>query len=322
MKNRPSQGAEYARSPRCRTTETRRRGASAPPAGDGRETPDRTPPERIKVWRVPEFDGIELLRADYRTQTFTRHSHDCFAVGVIEDGALGFQYRGEHLVAPAGAVNLAFPGEPHTGHAAHQSGWRYRMLYLAPAILEEIASDIADRTRPLPFFPQGVIQDPALAREILDLHRIMEQPDAGRLLRETRLCQTLSALVRRYAAAPPTMKSVGPEHRTVARVKDYLDAHADRNVSLKDLSRIAERSPFHLLRIFRRATGLPPHAYQTQIRVNQAKRLLEQNHPLVDVALLTGFVDQSHFTRCFKRIVGLTPGQYRNSIQDAPREDR
>jgi AraC-like DNA-binding protein len=89
----------------------------------------------------------------------------------------------------------------------------------------------------------------------------------------------------------------------------YMD-----NPSLEDLAHIAGLSPFHLTRVFHEATGLPPHTYLTQLRVSRAKQRLQAGDPIADVAAATGFSDQSHLTRRFKRIVGVTPGQFVTSI--------
>src|SRR5512147_2082534 len=105
----------------------------------------KTPREFSKLWLAPQLEGVELLRAHYVTQTFARHAHEGFAVGVIESGALGFFYRGENVVAPAGAINLAIPDEPHTGHAALETGWTYRMFYLDAAMLRQAAAEISGK---------------------------------------------------------------------------------------------------------------------------------------------------------------------------------
>jgi AraC-like DNA-binding protein len=78
-------------------------------------------------------------------------------------------------------------------------------------------------------------------------------------------------------------------------------------------------SPFHLNRLFCREIGMPPHAFQTQVRIARAKTLLRQGLPITGVAMQTGFADQSHLTRHFKRLLKLTPGQYREdskNVQD------
>ena len=103
------------------------------------------------------------------------------------------------------------------------------------------------------------------------------------------------------------------------RTREFLEANFEQNVSLADLTNLVGLSSYHLLRVFRSEVGLPPHAYLEQIRINYAKQLLRSGMPIVEVAVNTGFVDQSHFTRHFKRHVGITPGLYQVSsknIQD------
>lgn len=283
--------------------------------------PERTG-EQIKLWKVPDLPGLELLRAKYVTQTFSRHSHEGFAVGVIEKGALGFYYRGENVVAPAGAINLVIPDEPHTGHAATQSGWTYRMFYLTAGLLEKAASEIAGRPVSLPFFRPGVIEDARLAGIIYQLHLSMESSATTTLERESRLLWMLTRLILHHAEERPALRAAGRECGPVKRVRDYIEANYAEDLSIEQLSRVANLSPFHLIRVFRNHTGLPPHAYLTQVRVRRAKAFLARGWSIAPVAFETGFVDQSHLTRHFKRIVGVTPGQYSNIVQDGVRGNR
>lgn len=96
----------------------------------------------------------------------------------------------------------------------------------------------------------------------------------------------------------------------VQQALDYLETHYAAAITLDDLAAQTHLSPYHLLRLFKATYGLPPHAYLTQLRVQRAKRLLLAGQPIAAVALDVGFVDQSHLTRHFKRIVGVPPGQY------------
>lgn len=136
--------------------------------------------ESIRAWWPAGFPGLELLRATYVRQTFARHSHEGYAVGVIEQGALGFDYRGERLVAPAGAVNLCVPDEPHTGHAHDAQGWTYRMFYLDTDVMTRASARFQDRLwlRRVgsPFFRAGVLFDPELARRVLVAHQCLADP--------------------------------------------------------------------------------------------------------------------------------------------------
>ncbi len=272
--------------------------------------------EFVKYWRIPQVKGVDLLNASYVTQTFSKHTHEGYAVGVVESGALGFSYRGETLVAGPGTVNLVIPGEPHTGFSASEEGWTYRMFYLDAALMEHVASQVADRTRPMPFFRQGVIQDGRLAKTLGELHRAMEDESRDLLEKESRLLIALAQWIRRHAEDPPVVRSIRGEHHAVRSARDYIESHFQDAVSLEEIASISHLSAFHLIRVFQQEVGLCPHAYLTQVRVERARALILRGWTLASAAAETGFTDQSHLTRHFKRILGITPGQYRNSIQD------
>ncbi|HEY9645506.1 MAG TPA: AraC family transcriptional regulator, partial [Chroococcidiopsis sp.] len=94
-------------------------------------------------------------------------------------------------------------------------------------------------------------------------------------------------------------------------VRAYLEAHYAEPVSIDHLATLAGLSPYYLIRSFRQQVGLSPHSYQLQWQLRQAKRSLHSPAPLSDIAIATGFYDQSHLNRHFKRAFGITPGQYR-----------
>lgn len=268
------------------------------------------------TWRLPHLGDVELLHARHQTHTFPRHTHERYAIGVIEEGALGYFYRGENVVAATGQINLCIPGEVHTGHPASAAGWSYRMFYLDPAILQRVASEMGERPFGVPFFQPGRLHDPQLARQLRQVH-IQLQAGDGPLQQESLLLDLLACLIARHADDPPATYQITAEPQAVALVKAYLHAHFAEDISLEQLSRLTHLSRFHLLRLFREAQGVPPHAYLRQIRVRQAKARLLGGDSIADAARACGFTDQSHLTRWMKRLWGITPGQYRNSVQDA-----
>lgn len=272
--------------------------------------------ERVKLWRLPELGHVDLMHATYVTQTFPRHTHEGFALGVIERGALGFRYRGENVVAAAGAINLANPDEAHTGHAAVESGWTYRMFYFDAALLQKASSQLAGRMQSIPFFKPGVIRDDGLAAFIHAQHLSLEREEATALERETRFLWMLAQLISRHADSPPAAQAIGRERTRIKRVREYIEAHYNENISLERLASVANLSAFHFVRVFRNEVGLPPHTYLTQIRIRKAQAYLAKGWQIAAAAHETGFVDQSHFTRHFKRITGVTPGQYSKIVQD------
>jgi AraC-like DNA-binding protein len=267
--------------------------------------------EHVKFWQSNELGSrFEVLKATYITHSFARHTHEGFAIGVIECGAESFYYRGENHTAPEGSVVAIDPGEIHTGQAVTRQGWKYRMIYPSADLLARAASEVAGQERGVPSFRLPVMYDPVLFENLRQTHIILEQ-SASALERETKLLWTLVQLVRRYASERPTPVPLGHEHDALARAQQYIHEHYAEDISLETLAQTAHLSPFHLSRMFRERIGLPPHVYLTQFRISRAKDMLNCGWAIADVAFATGFADQSHFNKAFKRTVGVAPGQYR-----------
>jgi len=272
--------------------------------------------EQVSLCVPVGMPGLQLLQARFRRQAFPRHSHEGYGVGVIEQGALGFYYRGENVVAPAGRINTVNPDEVHTGQAAADQGWTYRMFYFSAEWLQRIIGDIVGRPAPLPFFTSGVIDDPGLAGLLRETHLLLGDHRTPRLEQETLLLALFSRLIGRHTYAPPSVDRAGCESASVRRVIDYLDAHCHEDLSVDTLAGIAGLSPYHFIRVFARQTGLTPHAWLMQARARKAQHLLCRGLDIADAAAQTGFADQSHLTKTFKRLLGYTPGQFRNCVQD------
>ncbi len=258
-------------------------------------------------------DGVELLRAHYERHAFSRHSHDGYALGLIEDGALRFRYQHHDHVAERGEINLVVPGECHDGRGADAQGWTYRMFYLAPHVLRDAANELSLGSG-LPDFSAGVLQDPALAKCIRVTHDRLTTHGASMLEKESRLLHLLTFWIRRHAQDRGIVSRAGSEHTVVRRARDYLAAHFAHNPTLAELALAAGMSPFHLLRVFTTATGQSPHEFLIQKRVDTVKKMLQSTLPLARIAADCGFADQSHMTRLFRRQLGITPGKYRNIL--------
>lgn len=271
--------------------------------------------ETVSTVRLPFMGGVDLMRAHYVTQHFSRHYHEGYAVGYIEQGAMRFRYLGESHVAPAGQINLVVPGEAHDGHAAVDNGWTYSMFYLPPEALREAAQAFAHKPE-LPHFRQGVINDPALARCIRITHRTLADETTPLLEKETRLHWLLAHWIDRHSHQSGSLRAPGKEHDAVIRARNYIRDCLGDDMSLDDVARAANLSPFHLVRVFEKNTGVTPHAYLIQERVRAARERLPLPARLADIAAELGFSDQAHLTRLFKRQYGVTPGAYRKMLQN------
>lgn len=266
--------------------------------------------EHAKLWRLQELNNVEVLKATYITQTFTRHTHNGFGLGVVERGQLNYWTdTGEHVILP-GEVVVINPGQVHWGGALTDFGYTYRIFYPNCETLEKVMQSIKEDANGIPYFPMSRIRDRTLTQRVLSLLIAFEEDASLKLQLESHLITTLVHLITLYADPAPTIGNLSPEKRAVRQVRDYLEAYYTANVSLQTLASLVGLKPLRLLRVFRREMGLPPHAYLLQVRINRAKEFLIQGKTIVEVAGDTGFSDQSHLTRHFKRFVGVTPGQY------------
>jgi AraC-like DNA-binding protein len=267
-----------------------------------------SPHEQARFWHV---DGLGLLRATYIQHVFSPHAHEEFAIGIIEAGAQTYLHHGRtRMVMPAGCIAVVNPGTLHIGHATDRSGWTYRMFYPTPDLLQRIASEMAGRSRDVPLFPVPIIYDRALFYLLQLTHRVLEDPMSSSLMRESYLTWALAFLVSRHADDRPIRATLRPEQALARQLKRYLEENYAARILLSDLAAIANTSHYHVLRVFKQVFGIPPHGYLMQFRIQQARKLLAQGMPIAAVAAETGFSDQSHFTKVFKRMVGVTPGQF------------
>lgn len=270
------------------------------------------PEQKIRVWRPPGIGRVEWHRGWRVDRTVPKHWHEEFHVVLIEDGDGELFYQGAWLPTPAGSLFLLPAGEVHANRAKGTGGCSYRTLNIDPELLREAATQATGRSAGHPAFRPQVFYQPKLASWLGRAHQGLE--DSATLLeRESLLLAALVVLVKRFAERIPGSAPERRERYAVRRVRDYLAAHYVENVSLGQIARLAELSPYHLNRVFAAELGMPPHAFQSQQRVVRARAMLRQGRTLADVAAETGFADQSHLTRTFKRVVGVTPGAYQRA---------
>ncbi|CAL9601876.1 AraC family transcriptional regulator [Streptomyces sp. enrichment culture] len=253
---------------------------------------------------------LDLLTACFDRHVYAPHAHDEYTVGVTVGGLEVIAYRGGHIHSGPGSIVVLEPGEVHTGGPAAPEGYSYRALYAAPGLL-------TDGTRPaaLPHFREPVLDDPELAAALRAAHTDLARcPDP--LEAESRLPWLLTALARRHSTARAGDDTVPGADRVARLVRDRLADELLAPPSLAALATDLGLSRYQLLRAFRTATGMPPYAWLAQHRVARARGLLDAGLRPAEAAALVGFADQAHLTRWFRRVLGVTPAAYRNSVQD------
>lgn len=251
--------------------------------------------------RFVHLPDLEITTATHSRRDFPRHIHDSFCIGLVQHGARIITTQNTETRIGPGELFVLNPRQPHSCKA-DDAGTSYHVINIAPEVMDAFAG-------PCPAFkPLRIVSRP-LAHHMQRLCSLAGR-DYTPLERETCLVQLLSPLIAHGSAVAPSAAPTHASQDVIKPVLEYIHAHYTGKPSLTELARLCHRSPYHFQRIFVKYMGLSPHDYLMYVRIKHSKTMLRDGCPIADVAQNVGFVDQSHFTHSFKRIVGMTPGYF------------
>jgi AraC-like DNA-binding protein len=275
---------------------------------------------RLRFWRPLPREAADIICGEGAVDALPFHALDALQVMLpasqftIVDGR-----RGAVMVGP-GQLYVTAPCELHGARSIGGAPCAMRVVLVGAAMLPTLRDDLlrvsggATSGR-----QQFVLDDAALYAELWDLIDDLRGP-----LVALTCAPRLLACLARALAGPPARQSQAPRRRAgrqaggVARVRDHLRAHVAESVSLDELAAVAGLSKYYLLRAFRLAHGVTPHAYQMQLRLAYAWRLIVDGRSLSHATYDAGFADQSHLTRRFASAFGLSPARYARELAVPP----
>ncbi|WP_249279064.1 helix-turn-helix transcriptional regulator [Bordetella genomosp. 5] len=268
----------------------------------------RTSAGAARFWRDPALPFAESRIAQNSRACYQAHAHDTLSVGMVERGASRFSSQDRvHDLAPASVVMVP-AGVVHACNPLPDAAWSYRMLHLdadwCDALWRESGQRVASST---------VVTRRGAASALRALTDLLHGA-GGVAAKETALIEYVGGLRWIVPAAHATGTASDDtiaSHPGITRVIALLRDDCTCNHAVADLAAQAGLSRYHFIRAFRARTGITPHAFQTDLRIQQARRLLQAGQAPAEVAHALGFADQSHFQRVFKARVAATPGQYR-----------
>lgn len=268
---------------------------------------------------VSPSEEIEVCVGEHITEAEPLQFHEALEIWLVTRGTARIRLFGAQRTLEVGSAALVAPGELHAVDGPHCGGYSFFALRIDPAVLDRRRASTAVSRDPIPI-PGVALADSALCSQLMAVHETWAN---GASAREKH--GVLDNLIDRLASSGLPLVSRSADHagshaRAIDQTLAYLRERYADEVSLSELAAVAQLSRFHFLRVFSGALGVTPRQFQLLLRVAHAKALLRGKREIVEVALLTGFFDQSHLTRCFHHIVGVTPGEYRLGL--AMRADR
>ncbi|MER2259225.1 MAG: AraC family transcriptional regulator [Priestia megaterium] len=264
----------------------------------------------VKEIRTAHGDAdlhIEAYRFKGIMQKFPAHFHEYYVIGFIEEGQRHLICQGKEYIINPGDLLLFNPYDVHSCEQIDGKTLDYRCINVMSEVMKKAVFDI-NGSESLPHFNSSVVQRSDAVSSLKELHLQILNGERE-FKKEELFLYLLEELMQDHSNLSFLSSAVDTSHE-ITTICSYLEDNYTNKITLDELSQLIGWSKYRLLRSFTKQKGISPYSYLETIRINQAKKLLEQGKKPIDVSFLTGFSDQSHLTRFFKSQVGLTPKQY------------
>jgi AraC-like DNA-binding protein len=270
------------------------------------------PAEYARIWEMPGFHGLEFMDVATNTCQTDAYLIPELTIGVRLEGSYQTRYRQQAFITKPHDLAVFQAGEVVLNASPVAQRLAFRCVTISASFWEQLSLDVLEKSL-ANLRIDLMASDSSINRHLVAVYAKFYQSFAQpstQLEREHHLIRLFRETVRYLAAPAVAQQKPGHEHRAINLIKAFLKDHTTQDTSLAALATLTGLNKSYLTEVFTRAIGTSPHRYQMQLRILQAKKLLRSGAPVSQVALETGFADQSHFGRVFKKHVFATPMQY------------
>jgi AraC-like DNA-binding protein len=251
---------------------------------------------KVSTIKLSILDGVELKSATFINKNFPSHFHQCWSLAYIESGSQNVVYNNSEFMVSKNAIQLIPPYSIHKNWGNQNNPWTYKALYISDDVIKSVSKKINSDYYYLASFPYFLsYYTSELEINEASIFKIVENI-------------FLDAL--NYVEQSGSQKN---KDDSFDDILNYLSLNYNQSITLEALQKKFKVNKFKLQKSFKKSIGLTPLEYLTTIRIENSKKLFYGNVPLVEIALESGFYDQSHFTNSFKKYVGVTPGDYKKN---------
>ena len=249
----------------------------------------------IQMWQVGIASEVEIMHAELNYTGLSQHFHDVWSVGHIIEGECHFNSGGVDHIAPAGSIFIIPAYEVHACAAGKPVN--YDVYYISEMYLKVHAPQLLTAT-------------------FASSQRVWVAPDCVKffdVLKKLHDEAQIKLWLDKFSQYIDRPKRSLPD-KEVFPLRRLIDERWQEPLCLKDIESATKYSRWQAIRLFKKQVGLTPNEYLRQLRVLQSRHLIRQGTPLRDIAAILYFSDQPHFTRSFKRLFGVTPGEFRRVL--------
>ncbi|WP_421901482.1 AraC family transcriptional regulator [Maridesulfovibrio sp.] len=267
---------------------------------------------KLTFHELEELPEAVLVKASKIANRFPRHVHSSYIFSLIDQGERRVCINSQTKTYRAGEMCILPPGTSHSCESICEDEFgphSYRALCVTPSYMKSIAEEISGKACADPHFDPAVVYkdfDRSSFNELFSLSKTT----GTTLEKQAALNTFLYHALENFSSKRIIPEKTGPQHEALSRVKEYIDNNFRHKITLNKLAETSCLSPFHLQKLFVKKFGLSPQEHIISRRIHGAKARIQAGETLIEAALNSGFSDQSHFSRHFKRVIGISPGRF------------
>ena len=257
----------------------------------------------LELRYVHEFSGCEKM-----------HHHEELTLVAIDSGLIYINFQDKNTNLKANELSVINPREAHYAQSSDVQSQGCYVLYLNKKWCQNIQNELFGNKNTYIDISTSLIRNKELCNTFILMCQSILSSYCSLIEKEEKLILFMSKFFINYCSHPVFDQKSNKNQKVVQDIKTFLDKNFQEDITLEDISSITKLSVVHILRIFKKEFGLPIHSYILNRKVHYAKELLSENIPIIEVALSSGFFDQSHLNKSFKRVFQLTPKEYQKNI--------